>query len=90
VPAYCDVALPVPLDRTFTYAVNPAQVPAVGARVIVPFSGQKLMGVVMRLHDEPLPEGVEAKPVQTVRCSRPSRWSWQSGLRRTTAPRWVR
>ncbi len=65
-PAYCDVALPVPLDRTFTYAVNPAQVPAVGARVIVPFSGQKLMGVVMRLHDEPLPEGVEAKPVQTV------------------------
>jgi primosomal protein N' (replication factor Y) len=49
----------------FTYAVN-GVVPAVGARVIVPFSGQKLMGVVMRLHDEPLPEGVEAKPVQTV------------------------
>ena len=66
VPAYCDVALPVPLDRTFTYSVNPEQVPAIGARVIVPFSGQKLMGVVMRLHDEPLPEGVEAKPVQTV------------------------
>jgi primosomal protein N' (replication factor Y) len=66
VPAYCDVALPVPLDRLFTYAVNPEQVPAVGARVIVPFSGQKLMGVVMRLHDEPLPEGVEARPVQTV------------------------
>jgi primosomal protein N' (replication factor Y) len=66
VPAYCDVALPVPLDRLFTYTVNPAQVPAVGSRVIVPFSGQKLMGVVMRLHDEALPEGVEAKPVQTV------------------------
>jgi primosomal protein N' (replication factor Y) len=66
VPAYCDVALPVPLDRMFTYAVNPAQVPAVGARVIVPFSGQKLMGVVMRLHDDALPEGVEAKPVQAV------------------------
>jgi primosomal protein N' (replication factor Y) len=66
VPAYCDVALPVPLDRLFTYAVDPAQVPAVGARVIVPFSGQKLMGVVMRLHDDALPVGVEAKPVQTV------------------------
>jgi primosomal protein N' (replication factor Y) len=65
VPAYCDVALPVPLDRTFTYAVN-GVVPAVGARVIVPFSGQKLMGVVMRVHDEPLPDGVEAKPVQMV------------------------
>ena len=62
---YCDVALPVPLDRPFTYAVNGAQ-PSVGARVIVPFSGQMLMGVVLRVHDEPLPEGVEAKPVQTV------------------------
>ena len=65
VPAYCDVALPVPLDRLFTYAVNGVE-PAVGARVIVPFSGQMLMGVVMRLHDEPLPDGVEARPVQTV------------------------
>ena len=65
VPAFCDVALPVPLDRTFTYAVN-GEVPAVGARVIVPFSGQRLMGVVVRLHDDALPEGVEAKPVQAV------------------------
>ena len=65
VPAFCDVALPVPLDRTFTYAVN-GTVPAVGARVLVPFSGQKLMGVVMRVHDEPLPEGIEAKPIQAV------------------------
>ncbi len=64
-PAFCDVALPVPLDRTFTYAVN-GVVPAVGARVLVPFSGQRLMGVVMRVHDEPLPDGVEAKPIQTV------------------------
>ena len=37
-PAFCDVALPVPLDRTFTYAVN-GVTPAVGARVLVPFSG---------------------------------------------------
>jgi primosomal protein N' (replication factor Y) len=65
VPAYCDVALPVPLDRTFTYAVGDP-VPAVGARVLVPFSGQRLMGVVTRVHDDPLPDGVEAKPVQTV------------------------
>ncbi len=64
-PLYCDVALPVPLDRTFTYAVN-GMVPAVGARVLVPFSGQKLMGLVMRVHDDPLPAGVEARPVQTV------------------------
>ena len=64
-PAYCDVALPVPLDRTFTYAVN-GTVPAVGARVLVPFSGQRLMGVVVRVHDDAPPEGVEIKPVQQV------------------------
>ncbi len=63
---FCDVALPVPLDRTFTYAVGPGPEPAVGARVLVPFSGQRLTGVVLRLHDQVLPEGVTAKPVQAV------------------------
>ncbi len=64
-PLFCDVALPVPLDRTFTYAMGEHS-PVVGARVLVPFSGQRLMGVVVRLHDHVLPEGVEAKPVQAV------------------------
>jgi primosomal protein N' (replication factor Y) len=63
--AFCDVALPVPLDRTFTYAVN-GPAPAVGARVLVPFAGQRLMGVVVRLHDEPPGAGVEVKPIQQV------------------------
>ncbi len=63
---FCDVALPVPLYRTFTYAVGTGPEPAVGARVLVPFSGQRLTGVVLRLHDEALPEGVRAKPVQAV------------------------
>jgi primosomal protein N' (replication factor Y) (superfamily II helicase) len=62
-PLFCDVALPVPLDQTFTYAVNGA-VP-VGARVLVPFSGQRLMGVVVKVHEN-APEGVEVKPVQQV------------------------
>ncbi len=65
-PAYCDVALPVPLDRTFTYGVMPGAEPCVGARVLVPFGGQKLMGVVMKVHDDVPPDGVEVKPVQTV------------------------
>ncbi|WP_263384101.1 replication restart helicase PriA [Granulicella arctica] len=64
-PLFCDVALPVPLDQTFTYAVN-GVVPVVGARVLVPFSGQRLMGVVLRIHEDALPEGIEAKPVQQV------------------------
>jgi primosomal protein N' (replication factor Y) (superfamily II helicase) len=49
----------------FTYAVS-GHVPAIGARVLVPFSGQRLMGVVVRVHDDALPAGVEAKPVQQV------------------------
>jgi primosomal protein N' (replication factor Y) (superfamily II helicase) len=65
VPAFCDVALPVPLDQPFTYAVN-GVVPVVGARVLVPFGGQRLMGVVVRVHDDPSPAGVEVKPVQQV------------------------
>jgi primosomal protein N' (replication factor Y) len=64
-PAFCDVALPVPLDQTFTYGLN-GSVPAIGARVLVPFSGQRLMGVVIRVHDNPLPAGVEIKPVQQI------------------------
>ncbi len=64
-PLFCDVALPVPLDRLFTYAVAEL-VPAAGARVLVPFGGQRLMGVVVRVHDTPLPEGIAAKPVQAV------------------------
>jgi primosomal protein N' (replication factor Y) (superfamily II helicase) len=45
-PAYCEVALPVPLERTFTYAVREGQTPLHGARVIVPFRNEKLIGVV--------------------------------------------
>ena len=62
---YCDVALPVPLDQTFTYAVN-GMVPVVGARVLVPFSGQRLMGVVVRVHDDAPADDFEIKPVQQV------------------------
>jgi primosomal protein N' (replication factor Y) len=68
-PLYCDVALPVPLDQVFTYAVNGATSgsgPVVGARVLVPFSGQKLMGVVVRVHEDAPVDDFEVKPVQQV------------------------
>jgi len=48
-PVYCEVALPVPLDQTFTYAVQEDQEPQRGARVIVPFGTEKLIGVVTAL-----------------------------------------
>jgi len=62
-PAFCDVALPVPLDRVFTYKVGETE-PAVGVRVLVPFRNEKLSGVVVRVHDEPPP--VDAKPMLSV------------------------
>ncbi|MEO6911390.1 MAG: primosomal protein N' [Edaphobacter sp.] len=64
-PLFCDVALPVPLDQTFTYAVN-GVTPMVGARVLVPFSGQRLMGVVVRVHEDAPADEFEIKPVQQV------------------------
>src|SRR5581483_11471249 len=52
---YCDVSLPVPIDRSFTYELpltlqHRAQV---GARVWVPFGTRRLTGVVLRTHDNP-------------------------------------
>jgi primosomal protein N' (replication factor Y) (superfamily II helicase) len=64
-PLFCDVALPVPLDQVFTYAVD-GVVPVVGARVLVPFSGQRLMGVVVRVHEDAPADDFEIKPVQQV------------------------
>jgi len=62
-PAFCDVAVPVPLDRLFTYSVG-QHAPAVGARVLVPFRNEKLAGVVLRVHDDP--PSVETRPLLCV------------------------
>ena len=70
-PAFCDIALPVPLDNTFTYRVPGGNglpeggvEPVIGGRVLVPFREQRLSGVVVALHDrEP---SVKTKPVLQV------------------------
>ncbi len=50
-PEFCDVALPVPLDIVFTYAVPEGMQPVVGGRVLVPFRQQRMSGIVTALHD---------------------------------------
>jgi primosomal protein N' (replication factor Y) len=65
VPLYADVALPVPLDRSFTYSLG-SHLAEVGARVLVPFGGQRLMGVVVSMHDTTPPPEVELKPIDRV------------------------
>ena len=62
---YCDVALPVPLDRAFTYELGELEA-EVGARVMVPFGGQRLVGVVVKVHDVAPGDDVEVKRVQQV------------------------
>jgi primosomal protein N' (replication factor Y) len=62
---YCDVALPVPLDQAFTYELGELEA-EVGARVMVPFGGQRLVGVVVGLHDVAPGDEVEVKRVQQV------------------------
>jgi primosomal protein N' (replication factor Y) len=52
-PLYCDVALAVPLDMVFTYAIPPGMEPVVGGRVLVPFRQQRMSGIVVELHDRP-------------------------------------
>jgi primosomal protein N' (replication factor Y) len=52
-PLFCDVALAVPLDMVFTYAIPPGMEPVVGGRVLVPFRKQRLSGIVVELHDRP-------------------------------------
>jgi primosomal protein N' (replication factor Y) len=55
----------VPLDRAFTYKLGELEA-EVGARVMVPFGGQLLVGVVVGLHDVSPGAEVEVKPVQRV------------------------
>jgi primosomal protein N' (replication factor Y) len=63
-PEFCDVALPVPLDAVFTYALPEGMQPVVGGRVLVPFRAQRLFGVVTSLHQAP--PKVRAKNVFSV------------------------
>ena len=63
--AYCEVALPVPLDRTFTYAAREGQLPVRGARVIAPFRNEKLIGVVTAVSDT-APADFEARFLEAV------------------------
>jgi len=51
-PEFCDIALPVPLEMTFTYRVGETA-PVVGGRVLVPFRTTRLSVSSTALHDTP-------------------------------------
>jgi primosomal protein N' (replication factor Y) (superfamily II helicase) len=65
--SYCNVALPVPLRTTFTYAVPEefrAQVQA-GSRVLVPFRKKSMVGVVVEMTCT-APEQAKLREIQKV------------------------
>jgi len=78
---FCDVAVPVPLDMAFTYRVPDGVTPVVGGRVLVPFRQQRMMGIVVELHDrKPKVAGknvlnvVDPTPVVDDQLLRLGRW----------------
>ncbi len=54
-PRYCEVALPVPLRSTFTYAVPPSLngQSLIGRRLVVPFGRRAMIGVGLAESDLP-------------------------------------
>jgi primosomal protein N' (replication factor Y) len=64
-PECCEVALPVPLDRVFTYAVADGQHPQRGARVVAPFRNERLIGVVTAV-GVPTPADFEVRSLDAV------------------------
>jgi primosomal protein N' (replication factor Y) (superfamily II helicase) len=66
-PRYCEVALPVPLRSTFTYAI-PAALngePLIGRRVVVPFGRRAMTGVALAESDRP-PDLARIKEIAEV------------------------
>ena len=58
------VALPIPIDRLFDYAIPPSQIDAArpGCRVLVPFRNRRLTGVIM----EHATDGAFSGPIRPV------------------------
>jgi primosomal protein N' (replication factor Y) len=80
---YCDVSLPVPLDRLFTYALPETLRHRVqpGSRLVVPFGPRKLTGVILRCHDDPPEMGardalrlIDSSPVLDAELLALGRW----------------
>jgi primosomal protein N' (replication factor Y) (superfamily II helicase) len=80
-PIFADVALPVPLDMAFTYAIPPGMEPVVGGRVLVPFRQQRFSGIVVDLHDrapriktKKVIEAIDLSPVLDEQLLKLGKW----------------
>lgn len=79
-PLYCDVALPIPVDRAFTYSIH-GEPPVAGGRVLVPFRREQMQGIVVALHEQ-VPAGetrailavLDREPVLSAALLELGRW----------------
>jgi len=69
-PKFCEVAVAVPLEATFTYRLN-GVTPVVGGRVLVPFREQRLPGIVTELHDREPSSRITVKNILQVLDAEP-------------------
>jgi primosomal protein N' (replication factor Y) len=85
---YAEIAVPVPLRRTFTYRIpgELADEIAIGARVLVPFGKQLLTGYAVAFHTEPdadvspedirdIAELVDAEPLISAEMLQLTQWA---------------
>jgi primosomal protein N' (replication factor Y) (superfamily II helicase) len=71
--SFCNVALPVPLRTTFTYAVPESmrELAQPGTRALVPFRNKSLVGVIVEL-TELLPAGTKIREITKLLDTRPA------------------
>jgi len=71
---FADVALPVPIARAFTYGVPEALAARVapGVRVVCPFAGRRLIGVVLGVSDSQTSDPSKTKPLSSVLDDEPA------------------
>lgn len=67
-PRFCEVALPVPLRTTFTYAIpeNLAGAEIIGSRVVVPFRNRAMAGLALKFASHPPAEKNTKQIVELV------------------------
>lgn len=100
-----DVAIPLPIEGAFSYALKPEQVDRVkvGIRVRVPFRNREVIGFVVGFRGTPPSQGLKAvievidkEPVLSQRTLSLTAWlaehyfsSWGEAIE-TAVPRWVK
>lgn len=70
-PSIARVALPVPLDKQFDYAIPGHLFPIIGGRVSVPFGRQTLVGIVTAMVNHSDFPKDQLKPIKAVLDSQP-------------------